>query len=152
MNESYLILFFLFFFLLLTIYIDGRIVSSRGGSRGGACRRRCRLSDRLLRSLRVLLIALPLMLGAKDVALPRLNLLSFYLWLSGAVLAALAIGVWHFWHVIFHPDEYPMNTAWITVTIATKITTCVSVPVKKVVMVPSSATVPNIGAMAPAKK
>ena len=36
-------------------------------------------------------IVLPLMLGAKDVALPRLNLLSFYLWLSGAVLAALAI-------------------------------------------------------------
>ncbi|MBM3972946.1 MAG: cytochrome c oxidase subunit I [Planctomycetes bacterium] len=34
---------------------------------------------------------LPLMLGAKDVALPRLNLLSFYLWVMGAVLAALAI-------------------------------------------------------------
>ncbi len=29
--------------------------------------------------------ALPLMLGAKDVAFPRLNLLSFYLWLIGAV-------------------------------------------------------------------
>jgi cytochrome c oxidase subunit I len=36
-------------------------------------------------------MVLPLMLGAKDVALPRLNLLSFYLWLTGAVLAALAI-------------------------------------------------------------
>jgi cytochrome c oxidase subunit 1 len=36
-------------------------------------------------------IVLPLMLGAKDVALPRLNLLSFYLWLAGAVMAALAI-------------------------------------------------------------
>jgi hypothetical protein len=36
-------------------------------------------------------MVLPLMLGAKDVALPRLNLLSFYLWLSGAVLATLAI-------------------------------------------------------------
>jgi cytochrome c oxidase subunit I len=36
-------------------------------------------------------MVLPLMLGAKDVALPRLNLASFYLWLSGAVLAVLAI-------------------------------------------------------------
>jgi cytochrome c oxidase subunit I len=36
-------------------------------------------------------IVMPLMVGAKDVALPRLNLLSFYLWLSGAVLATLAI-------------------------------------------------------------
>ena len=31
--------------------------------------------------------ALPLMLGAKDVALPRLNLASFYLWLGGTILA-----------------------------------------------------------------
>ena len=30
---------------------------------------------------------LPLMLGAKDVAFPRLNLASFYLWIGGAVLA-----------------------------------------------------------------
>ncbi|MEM6674462.1 MAG: cytochrome c oxidase subunit I [Planctomycetota bacterium] len=29
-------------------------------------------------------VVLPLMLGAKDVAFPRLNLFSFYLWLSGA--------------------------------------------------------------------
>ncbi len=36
-------------------------------------------------------MVLPLMLGAKDVALPRLNLLSYYLWVSGAVLATLAI-------------------------------------------------------------
>ena len=36
-------------------------------------------------------MVLPLMLGAKDVALPRLNLLSFYLWLTGAALAVLAI-------------------------------------------------------------
>ncbi len=36
-------------------------------------------------------MVLPLMLGAKDVALPRLNLLSFYLWVAGAVLAVLAI-------------------------------------------------------------
>jgi len=29
---------------------------------------------------------LPLMLGAKDVAFPRLNLMSFYLWVIGAVM------------------------------------------------------------------
>ena len=36
-------------------------------------------------------LVLPLQLGAKDVALPRLNLLSFYLWLGGAVLAIVSI-------------------------------------------------------------
>ncbi len=37
---------------------------------------------------------LPLMLGAKDVAFPRMNLFSFYLWVGGAMffLAALFIG------------------------------------------------------------
>src|ERR1700675_1412191 len=34
---------------------------------------------------------LPLMLGAKDVAFPRLNLFSFYLWVTGAVMAILAM-------------------------------------------------------------
>jgi len=34
---------------------------------------------------------LPLMLGAKDVAFPRLNLLSWWLWLSGAFLAVVSI-------------------------------------------------------------
>jgi len=34
---------------------------------------------------------LPLMLGAKDVALPRLNLASYYLWVTGALLALLSI-------------------------------------------------------------
>jgi len=34
---------------------------------------------------------LPIMLGAKDVAFPRLNLGSFYLWIAGAVLALFAI-------------------------------------------------------------
>jgi len=28
-----------------------------------------------------------------------------------AVLACLAIVVWHFYHVIFDPDIYPLNTA-----------------------------------------
>ncbi len=31
-----------------------------------------------------------------------------------AVLAALAILVWHFYFVIFDPDVYPMDTAWLT--------------------------------------
>ena len=34
---------------------------------------------------------LPLMLGAKDVALPRLNLVSFYLWLTGTIMALASI-------------------------------------------------------------
>ncbi len=31
-----------------------------------------------------------------------------------AVLATLAIVVWHFYFVIFNPDVYPMNLAWLT--------------------------------------
>ena len=34
---------------------------------------------------------LPIMLGAKDVAFPRLNLGSFYLWIIGAVLAVVSL-------------------------------------------------------------
>jgi cytochrome c oxidase subunit 1 len=34
---------------------------------------------------------LPLMLGAKDVAFPRLNLFSFYLWVTGALMAITAM-------------------------------------------------------------
>jgi cytochrome c oxidase subunit 1 len=34
---------------------------------------------------------LPLMLGAKDVAFPRLNLASYYMWVAGAVFALAAI-------------------------------------------------------------
>jgi hypothetical protein len=30
-----------------------------------------------------------------------------------ALLATLAILVWHFYWVIFDPDEYPMNPAWL---------------------------------------
>jgi hypothetical protein len=29
-----------------------------------------------------------------------------------AVLATLAIVVWHFYQVVFEPDVYPMNWAW----------------------------------------
>jgi formate dehydrogenase gamma subunit len=31
-----------------------------------------------------------------------------------AILATLAIVVWHFFFTIFHPDEYPMSLVWIT--------------------------------------
>ena len=31
-----------------------------------------------------------------------------------ACLATLAIVVWHFYFVMFNPDIYPMNTAWLT--------------------------------------
>ena len=37
------------------------------------------------------------------------NSLHFY----EAVLAALAILIWHFYFVIFDPDVYPMDTAWL---------------------------------------
>jgi hypothetical protein len=30
-----------------------------------------------------------------------------------AILATLAILVWHFYHVIFDPDVYPMSGAWL---------------------------------------
>ncbi len=31
-----------------------------------------------------------------------------------ALLATLAILIWHGFHTMFHPDEYPMNTSWLT--------------------------------------
>jgi cytochrome b subunit of formate dehydrogenase len=31
-----------------------------------------------------------------------------------ALLATLAIIIWHGFHTMFHPHEYPMNTSWIT--------------------------------------
>lgn len=31
-----------------------------------------------------------------------------------AILASLSILVWHFYFVIYNPDVYPMNTAWLT--------------------------------------
>lgn len=42
---------------------------------------------------------LPLMIGAKDVAFPRLNLLSYYVYLAGAAMALLALGA-------------PIDTGW----------------------------------------
>ena len=37
-----------------------------------------------------------------------------------AVLACLAIVVWHFYHVMFDPDVYPINTACIDGNISEK--------------------------------
>ena len=37
-----------------------------------------------------------------------------------AWLATLAIVVWHLYFVIFNPDEYPMNLAWLTGTLSEK--------------------------------
>lgn len=34
-----------------------------------------------------------------------------------AILASLAILVWHFYFIIFNPDVYPMNKAWLTGTL-----------------------------------
>jgi cytochrome c oxidase subunit 1 len=65
-------------------------------------------------------MVLPLMLGAKDVALPRLNLLSFYLWCSGAVLAALAIVLGGFdtgW-TFYAPYSLYTNKAVVTIGLA----------------------------------
>ena len=31
-----------------------------------------------------------------------------------AILATLAIVVWHFFFVMFHPEEYPMSATWLT--------------------------------------
>ncbi|MCG8416594.1 MAG: cbb3-type cytochrome c oxidase subunit I [Proteobacteria bacterium] len=51
-------------------------------------------------------IALPMQLGAPDVAFPRLNLASFYLWCVGAVLlvGAMAMG--------FVTDQTGVDTGW----------------------------------------
>ena len=49
---------------------------------------------------------LPIMLGAKDVAFPRMNLASFYLWIVGAmffVVSLLSTGLdtgWTFYHTL----------------------------------------------------
>ncbi|MFY9341494.1 MAG: cbb3-type cytochrome c oxidase subunit I [Planctomycetota bacterium] len=65
-------------------------------------------------------MVLPLMLGAKDVALPRLNLMSFYLWLAGAVLATLAIVLGGFdtgW-TFYAPYSLYTNQAVVTIGLA----------------------------------
>lgn len=62
---------------------------------------------------------LPLMLGAKDVALPRLNLLSFWCWVAGATLAVTSIVVgavdtgWTF----YTPYSTTTSTAVVSMTL-----------------------------------
>lgn len=61
---------------------------------------------------------LPVMLGARDVAFPRMNLASYYLWLSGAVFLLAAIGLngldtgWTF----YTPYSTTTNSSVITAT------------------------------------
>jgi cytochrome c oxidase subunit I len=57
---------------------------------------------------------LPIMLGAKDVAFPRLNLLSFYLWCAGAlffsyVLIGGVVRVAFGWNL---PGGFGLDTGW----------------------------------------
>ncbi|MGB0766931.1 MAG: cytochrome c oxidase subunit I [Phycisphaeraceae bacterium] len=56
--------------------------------------------------------ALPLQLGAKDVAFPRLNLMSFYCWLGGsALLACLLIGA--VMHLVMGGENAPAFLTYI---------------------------------------
>ena len=45
-----------------------------------------------------------------SLAIPAAQVIHYY----EAWLATLAIVVWHFFFVIFHPEEYPMSWTWIT--------------------------------------
>lgn len=58
-----------------------------------------------------------------------------------AILATLAIAVWHFYGVIFDPDVYPMDTAWMTGRSARRHT--VAEPPSAHPAVPSSSTKEN---------
>ncbi len=62
---------------------------------------------------------LPIMLGAKDLAFPRLNLASFYLWVAGAIFFLLAIvlgGLDTGW-TFYTPYSTTTNTSVVTATI-----------------------------------
>ncbi|MEW4528463.1 cytochrome c oxidase subunit I [Maioricimonas sp. JC845] len=62
---------------------------------------------------------LPVMLGVKDVAFPRMNLASFYLWVFGAIFFLLAIllgGLDTGW-TFYTPYSTTTNTAVITATL-----------------------------------
>jgi len=62
-------------------------------------------------------IILPLMLGAKDVAFPRLNLASWYLYIAGALffIASLVLGAADTGWTFYTPYSIETNTAVITV-------------------------------------
>jgi cytochrome c oxidase subunit 1 len=57
---------------------------------------------------------LPLMLGAKDVAFPRLNLLSYYLYVGGALffIYVLLSGVVHAMFGVILPGGWGLDTGW----------------------------------------
>jgi cytochrome c oxidase subunit 1 len=61
---------------------------------------------------------LPLMLGAKDVALPRLNLTSFWFWMIGAVfaLASIIVGAVDTGWTFYTPYSTTTGTAVISMT------------------------------------
>jgi cytochrome c oxidase subunit I len=62
---------------------------------------------------------LPLMLGAKDVALPRLNLASFWLWMFGAVfaVASMIIGAVDTGWTFYTPYSTTTGTAVVSMTL-----------------------------------
>ncbi len=65
-------------------------------------------------------IMLPVMIGAKDVALPRLNLLSWYVFVAGAIIAIVSIlkgGIDTGW-TFYTPYSSTTDTAVITMTFA----------------------------------
>ena len=57
---------------------------------------------------------LPMQLGAKDVAFPRLNLLSLYCWIIGAIffVYVLLSGVLHSWFGWNPPGGWSLDTGW----------------------------------------
>ena len=62
---------------------------------------------------------LPLMLGAKDVAFPRMNLASFYLWVGGAVflIAAMALNGLDTGWTFYTPYSTTTNSSVISATL-----------------------------------
>lgn len=66
----------------------------------------------------VIMVVTGIMLWANDAILrwmPKLALdLATSIHFYEAVLATLAIVVWHFYFVVFDPDVYPMDSAWLT--------------------------------------
>jgi cytochrome c oxidase subunit I len=62
---------------------------------------------------------LPLMIGARDLAFPRLNLLSWYLYIAGGliILAALALGGVDTGWTFYAPYSTMFSNSWVTVTL-----------------------------------
>ena len=73
---------------------------------------------------------MPLMLGAKDVAFPRLNLLSFYLWVIGALFFTYVLlsGVLRSGMGIELPGGWGLDTGWTFYTPYSTTTTSAVIP------------------------